>query len=413
MAVIGALMVSAPLVSTATAAQAEPTAPPNAVITWDINAQNAIFEVARQGPTTAARSFAIVTGSVYDAVNAIAGAPYEPLLVAPPSRPGDSTPAAVSTAAYRTLLWMFPGQADALRTRYEESLATIPDGPAKSGGIAVGEATAAAMIQNRTGDGADPTVLWPESTVPGKWRAAPPLFSRAGGWYPDLKPFVLDDPGRYRTPGPPALTSARYALAQKEVQLFGSENSKVRTDEQRDVAVWWDDPRMVEWSIRRQLATNHRLSTLQTARMFAMTDVTAADALIPCYQEKRRWNLWRPVTAIRLADTDGNPATRPDPSWTPLRNTAPSPEYPSGHTCYTGAVMAGLRTFFGRETLTFSAFSTDSDSTRRYHSTSQAMEDVKDARVWAGVHYRFASDDGERLGVVASQDVLSNAFGRR
>jgi hypothetical protein len=411
--VMAAFAMAVPLVVTSAPAQARPAPTPNVVLTWDVHAQNAIFEVARQGPTTAARSFAIVTGAVYDAVNAIAGTPYEPLLAAPPSRRGDSTPAAVATAAYRTLLWMFPAQADSLRAQYDQSLSAIPDGPAKTGGIAVGGATAAAMIENRGDDGAFADTPWPTGTAPGQWRPTPPKFVNTGAWFADLKPFVLRAPSDHRAPGPPALTSAAYARALNEVKHLGSDTSKKRTDEQTEAAIWWDDLRLVEWSIRRQLATTHRLSTLQTARMFAMTDITAADTLIACYRQKVRWSFWRPVTAIPLADTDGNPATHADPSWTPLRETAPSAEYPSGHACFTTAVTTGLRTFFGRDNLTFSAFSADSDTTRRYHSLSKATAELVEARVWAGVHYRFASEDGARLGGTAAREVLDDAFGLR
>lgn len=397
-------------VFTATAAQARPE--PNAVITWNLHAETAIFDVARQSPTATARSFAIVQGAVYDAVNAIAGTPYRPYLIAPRSRPGDSVPAAVATAAYRTLAWLFPAQADSLRTRYEESLAAIPDGPSERGGIAVGQATAAAMINARRDDGAFSDATWPVGTAPGQWRPTPPGFLQTGAWFATLKPFVVD-PGHYRTPGPPALTSATYARDLNEVKAIGSATSTTRTPDQTDAAIWWDDPRLVEWSIERQLATTHRLGTLQTARMFAMVDLTAADTLIACYQGKKYWHFWRPVTAIPLADTDGNPATEADRGWTPLRTTAPSPEYPSGHACFTTATMTALRTFFGRDDLSFSAYSADSGTTRHYRSLSRATAELAEARIWAGVHYRSAVQDGHRLGTTVARDVLDRILGPR
>jgi hypothetical protein len=415
-ALLTMLSVTVPVVLTATAAQARQgaatTPQPNAVITWNLHAQTAIYEVARQSPTAAARSFAIAQGAVYDAVNAIAGTPYKPYLVAPRSRPGDSTPAAVATAAYRTLVWLFPAQADSLRTQYEESLAAIPDGPSERGGIAVGQATAAAMIDARHNDGAFSDATWPVGTAPGQWRT-PPGFLQVGAWYATLRPFVIRDPADFRTPGPPALTSAAYARAVNEVKALGSSTSTVRTPDQTEAAIWWDDPRLVEWEIKRQLATTHRLGTLQTARMFAMVDLAAADTLIACYQEKKHWSFWRPVTAIPLADTDGNPATDADPTWTPLRTTAPSPEYPSGHACFTAATTTALRKFFGRDDLSFSAHSTDSGTTRHYHSLSQAMAELNQARIWAGVHYRFATKDGHRLGTTVARDVLNHAFAPR
>jgi hypothetical protein len=394
------------------AAHAETAAIPNAVITWNTHAQTAIYEVARQSPTATSRSFAMVQGAVYDAVNAIAGTPYEPYLIAPRARPSDSTPAAVATAAYRVLLSFFPGQAESLRARYDESLAAIPDGPSKLRGIAVGEAAAAAMIDARRDDGAGANVPWTVGTEPGEWRPTPPDYLNVGAWFATLKPFVIRDPGDFRTPGPPALTSAAYARDLNEVKDVGSAASTVRTPDQREAAIWWDDLRLVEWEITRQLATTHRLDTLQTARLFAMVDMAAVDTMIACYQEKKFWSFWRPVTAIPLAGTDGNPNTAPDPDWTPLRITHPSTEYPSGHACFTSATVAGLRKFFGRDDLSFSAYSADSGTTRHYDSLLEAMAELVEARIWAGLHFRTASEDGQTLGAAVARDVLRHEFGR-
>jgi hypothetical protein len=396
------------------AAEARPaTAVPTPVLTWNVNAQTAIYEIARQSPTATSRSFAMVQGAVYDAVNAIAGTPYEPYLVAPRARRDDSVPAAVATAAYRVLLSMFPAQADALRAQYDDYLAAIRDGRSKRGGVAVGEATAAAMIAARSDDGAFSDATWRVGTAPGEWRPTPPGFLQVGAGFATLKPCGVDDAGDYRTPGPPALTSRRYARDLNEVKALGSATSTVRTPDQTEAAIWWDDPRLVEWQIKRGLATAHRLGALQTARMFAMVDVAAADALIACYQEKKYWSFWRPVTAIPLADTDGNPATSPDPAWTPLRVTAPSTEYPSGHACFTTANVVALRTFFGRDDLTVTASSADSGTTRTYRNLSTALAELLEARIWAGVHYRSAVVDGERLSAEVARDVLRHEFTRR
>jgi hypothetical protein len=406
-AIMTALALTVPVVgSTPASAQAEPATVSNAVITWNIHAQTAIYEVARQSPTTATRSFAIVQGPVYDAVNAIAGTPYKPYLVAPRARPSDSTPAAVATAAYRVLLWLFPDQAESLGAQYDESLAAIPDGSSKLGGIRVGEATAAATIDSRRDDVVS-GVPWTVGTDPGQWRPTPPDYINAGAWFATLKPFVIRDVGDYSTPGPPALISTAYARDLNEVKAVGSSDSTVRTPDQTEAATWWDDPRLVEWEIKRQLATTRLLDTLQTARLFAMVDLAAVDSLIACYQEKKFWSFWRPVTAIPLADTDGNPDTAADPAWTPLRITAPSTEYPSGHACFTSATMAGLRAFFGRDDVSFSAYSADSGTTRHYVSFSQATAELVEARIWGGMHYRTASVDGRKLGAGVSREVLS------
>ncbi|GAA0456203.1 hypothetical protein Ade02nite_05050 [Paractinoplanes deccanensis] len=393
------------------AAPAQPAvARPNAVLAWNIHAQTAIYEVARQSPTAGVRSFAMVQGAVYDAVNAIAGTPYEPYLAAPPAHRGDSTPAAVAAAAYQVLLSLFPAQAEALRAQYDEALAAIADGPAKANGIAVGEAAAAAMIAARQNDVADPAATWPVGTEPGQYRLTPPNFVQAGGWYPYLKPFVVDDPADHRVAGPPALTSAAYARQLNEVKSLGSAASTTRTPDQTESATWWDDYRQVEWYIKRGLAADHRLSQLETARMLAMVDIATADTMISCYQQKRQWSFWRPVTAIPLADTDGNPATAADPAWTPLRVTAPSPEWPSGHACYTSAIMTALGKYFGRDRLSFSAYSAASGTTRHFDSLSAARAELIQARVWAGVHYRGAAVQGDRLGAAVTREVLAEAF---
>jgi hypothetical protein len=386
---------------------------PNAVVLWNIHAQTAIYETARQSPTAGTRSFAMVQGAVYDAANAIAGSPYQPYLVAPRAHRGDSTPAAVAAAAYHVLVSLFPAQAEALRSQYDEALAQVPDGPAERNGIRVGEATAAAMIAERRDDGAFSDATWPVGTAPGQYRLTPPGFVQAGAWFAFLKPFTVDDPAAYRVVAPPVLTGPSYARQLNEVKSIGSAGSTTRTADQTEAAIWWDDYRQVEWYIKRGLATDHRLSPLETARMLAMVDVATVDAMISCYQQKRHWSFWRPITAIPLADTDGNPATTADPSWQPLRVTAPSPEWPSGHACYTSAIMTALHKFFGRDRLAFSAYSAESDSTRHFTSLAGARAELMEARIWAGVHYRDAAVHGDRLGATIARDVLSHEFTRR
>jgi PAP2 superfamily len=413
--VMTALALTVPVAFPPAAAQAQTAAMPNAVIIWNTHAQTAIYEVGQQSPTATTRSFAMVQGAVYDAVNAIAGTPYEPYLIAPRARPSDSAPAAVAAAAYRVLVSIFPGQAESLRARYDESLAAIPDGPAKLRGIAVGEAAAAAMIDARRDDGASANVPWIVGTEPGQWRPTPPNYPKFGATFAFLRPFVIRDPGDFRTPGPPALTSAAYARDLNEVKAVGSASApeRVRTPDQTEAAIWWDDLRLVEWEIGRQLAATHRLDTLQTARLFAMVDLAAVDTMVACYKQKYDWSFWRPVTAIWLAEEDGNPNTAADPAWTPLRITHPSTEYPSGHACFTAATVTALRKFFGRDDLSFSAYSADSDTTRHYDSLSEAMAELVEARIWAGLHFRTAAEDGQTLGAAVARDVLRRTLGPR
>jgi hypothetical protein len=383
----------------------------NAAVDWDLKAQTAIWDVAGQQPSNiAGRSFAIVSGAVYDAVNAIAGTPYEPLLGAPPARGYESVNAAVATAAHHVLEWMFPAQEDRLRVQYEEYLATVPDGRSKTGGIAVGAQAAAAMIASRANDGAFGSQAWTVGTGPGQWRPTPPGFGNSGAWFAYMKPFLIPDPARFRTAGPPALSSHRYAREVNEIQRIGSVTSTVRTAEQTDAAIWWHDRRSPAWEIKRQLATTQRLSVLQTARLFALDDIVGTDAAVACNDDREHWGFWRPVTAIREAATDGNPRTTADPDWTPLLVTPAQPDYPSGNTCGTGARMAAYRAFFGTDRIAFSGLSADTGTRRHFRSFSQATAEVIEARIWGGIHFRTAGVSGAHLGEAVAAQIVKHHF---
>ena len=396
----------------ATPARAAPTGP-NSVVLWNSNAQTAIYEVARQAPYVAPRSFAMVQGAVYDAVNAIAGRPYQPYLIAPRAHRSDSVDAAVATAAYTVLVSLFPEQTAALDTMYATSMAAVPAGRAKRGGTTVGRQAAEAMIAARVGDGVFGPATWPVGSAPGRWRPTPPAFASDGAWVGDLRPFVIPRADMFRTAGPPALTSRQYARDLNEIKALGAVNSTVRTQDQTESAKWWHDRRLTEWEIKRQLAGTRHLSTLQTARMFALADVANADSLIACFNEKKYWSFWRPVTAVPEADNDGNPATTGDPAWLPLLVTPPFPDYTSGHTCSTATIMATLRAFFGRDDIPFSAYSADSGTTRYFTSFSSAVDEVVEARIWGGVHYRTADVEGVKIGDGVARYVLGHEFRRR
>ncbi|AEV82381.1 PA-phosphatase [Actinoplanes sp. SE50] len=392
------------------AAQAAPRGP-NAVVTWNLNAQNEIYEVAKQSPATAARSFAMVQGAVYDAVNAVSGVPFEPYLTAPRAHRGYAVDAAVAAAASGVLTSLFPDQADTVQAQYDAALAAIPDGWAENGGVRVGRQAADAMIKARAGDGAfDTSDSYHVGTAPGQWRPTPPTNVQDGAWFADLKPFVLPDAAMFRTAGPPALTGATYAKDLNEVKAIGGVTSTVRTADQTRSAIWWHDRRLTEWDMKRQLAITRHLSPLQTARMFAMVDITNVDALIACYNEKKYWNFWRPITAVREADNDGNPDTTGDPSWTPLLVTPPFPDYTSGHTCSFSAITLTWQRFFGRDDLPISAYSADSGTTRAFPSFSSALAEVIEARIWGGVHFRSADEQGVRIGTSTARYVLAREF---
>ncbi|MFC4107484.1 vanadium-dependent haloperoxidase [Micromonospora zhanjiangensis] len=385
-------------------------ASPASILDWDVAAETAIWDVARQPPQIQSRGAAMVHGAIFDAVNAIAGRPYQPYLVAPPADGSESVDAAVATAAYQVLDSLFPAQHDDLRARYDRSLAAVPDGPAERGGVAVGARAAAAMIDARRGDGSFGSQTFPVGTLPGQWRPTPPTYGNETAWVGRMKPFLLPRASMFRTAGPPALTSAQYARDYTEVKAVGSATSTARTADQTDAAIWWHDRRLAEWEIKRQLVTTQRLDVVRAARMFAMADLAEVDAVIACFNEKAAWNRWRPVTAIRLGDTDGNPATAPDPNWTPLLVTPAHPDYTSGHTCDSGAVMSALAYFFGRDDIAFSAYSADSGSRRYFRGFTQALTEVTDARVWGGIHTRTADTQGAAIGLQTTAYMVAHYF---
>jgi hypothetical protein len=411
--VAAAVTIGTPLALAPPIANAAAPASADSILTWDVYSENAIWDVARTAPQNTGRFFAMVHGAMYDAVNAISGTPYQPYLVAPAAKGSESIDAAVATSAYQVLASAFPAQQADLQAKYDQSLAAIPDGTAKQGGIRVGAAAAAAMIAARQNDGAFGPQTFAVGNQPGQWRPTPPAFANDGGWVGFVKPFMLPNGSMFRTAGPPALTSAAYAKDINEVKAIGAANSTTRTTDQTQAAIWWHDRRLGEWEIKRQLVTTQHLTALPAARMFAMADIAEADADIGCFSEKFAWNRWRPITAIQLADTDGNPATVADPNWTPLLVTPPHPDYTSGHTCASAAVMLTLTYFFKKDNIPFSAYSADSGTRRYFSSFSQALAEVIEARIWGGIHTRAADVQGAKIGAQVVAYMIPRFFRAR
>ena len=395
----------------------------NAVTDWNAIASTAIVAPppagAGQPPPVAALSFAMAQGAVYDAVNAIDRG-HRPYLVQPASNPTDSKEAAAATAAFRVLVGfpdlpgLFPAQLPTLQPQYDAYIAGLPDNPpgSRGAGIAIGEATAAAMLINRQNDGrfGPPPTLYPPA--PGVWRPTPPNYANdPAPWVGDVRPFLVPNIEMLRTDGPNALTSAEYAEDFNEVKELGSLTSITRTPDQTDAAIFWQEhAQSLYHRIFRTLAASQNLNIADSARLFAMETLAAADASIGCWNDKYYWQFWRPITAVREADTDGNPATEADPTWLPLFDpatpvcnlpllvTPPFPDHPSGHACVTGAFVHTLQNFFGTDKIGFSAFSNKSCTTRSFDRFSDALKEVIDARVWAGIHFRTADTQGAVLG---------------
>jgi hypothetical protein len=408
------------LIAPALVALAWPTvARANAVTDWNLTASNAIVVTAGQPPPVSALSFAMVQGAVYDAVNAIDGG-HQPYLPEPSSNPTDSKEAATAAAAFRVLVGfadlpgLFPLQQPTLQPIYDAYIASLPDNPpgSRANGVAIGEATARTMLAARLNDGrfGPPPVLYPPA--PGIWRPTPPNYANdPAPWVGNVRTFLVPNVEMLRTDGPNPLASAEYAEDFNEVKELGSLTSITRTPDQTDAAIYWQDHAHALWHrIFRALAASQNLSVVDSARLFAMETLAAADASIGCWNDKYYWQFWRPITAIREADTDGNPATEADPTWLPLFDpstpvchppllfTPPFPDHPSGHASNTGAFVYTLQNFFGTDRIAFSAFSNKSCTTRSFERFSDALKEVIDARVWAGIHFRTADMQGAVIG---------------
>jgi hypothetical protein len=372
-----------------------------AVTEWNQNATTVLITDNGQGAVANAH-LAMVEGAVYDAVNAI-DRRYTPLVSMPHARPWYSQDAAAVSAAYHVLVGAeppvvasaaLPAAVAKLRPLYEASLAAIPDGPAKQGGIVVGLRAADAMIEERLNDGRFTAFRFTPGTGPGEWRPTPPGFiNDPGAWLKDVRPFLLRSSSQFAPRGPNALTSSKYATDLAEVRSLGSLTSALRTPDQTQAAQYWglaNGPGT--WSaILRALANGDGGSVADHARMFAMVYTTTADAAIVTWVAKARWSFWRPITAIQ------NDATNPDPSWTPLITTPPYTEHPSGLSGLGGAAAATLADFYGTDDVAF-AVPNSVGITRSYASFSQAADEIVDARVWSGIHFRTSDDAGAKIG---------------
>ena len=363
------------------------------------------------------RDLAIVQTAIYDAVNAIDHT-SRPFLVHAHA-PADASPVAAAAAAgLFTASALFPTDTALFQTTYQASLAGIPDGRAKTDGIAVGRFVAERTLISRVTDGANAVVNYTPGTAPGDWRPAPPAFAPAQTpQWPDVTPFALRSGSQFRPPPPPALNSQQYAAAFNELKDFGRVDSTVRTPQQTEVARFWEGkagtPQVPGYwnEIAENAATSQGNTLDQNARLFAQLNVTLADAIIGHFDAKYTYNRWRPVTAIRLADQNGNPDTVADPNWLPLLNTPPNPSYVSGHGAASGAAATVLAHFFGTDNISFSLTSEDLKGvTHSFTSFSAAATEAENSVVWGGIHFRFDATAGHALGQSVANFVDQHFF---
>lgn len=352
--------------------------------------------------------------AVYDVAVGLHGG-YKPFAVRLVDPPADaSVDAAIASAAHRVLVTMFPGDQSYIDSRYGLALSAVPDGSSKTEGIALGEQVAAGLLTARAGDGWNSFVPYFPGTGPGVWQPTPPAFASAiAPWIAVMRPFTFDQPSQFRADPPPALGSQQWADDYNEVRLVGSVTSTTRTPEQTEIARFYGENAGIQYArIFRALAEEKGLSLDDDARLFAMLYVTTADAVIGCFDSKYYYSFWRPITAIRAGDSDGNRLTPADPTWTPLLTTPAHPEYPSAHGCFTAAVAETLATFFGTKKVSITLTSTFAGALpeHMFESTDEMIREIIDARVYAGIHYRTSTVHGAVLGRKVAHWVSKHAF---
>jgi hypothetical protein len=402
----------------------------NEVTKWN---EIAVSTVNAQPPITSAPQagavfVAMAQGAVYGAVNAVDrhGRPY----LVERSFPMASKDAAAVTAAFRVLDSLFPAQHPTLQAAYDISLAGIPDGALKETGIEVGTAAADAMLAEGH-DGRTVIGCTFGSGGAGEWQplAGPnglPLCDPSP-WVRDAVPFLVESPSQFRTAGRLDLTSAEYTAEFNEVKSIGALNSITRTPAQSHAAAFWQtNPAANYNAIARRFVNDLSLDVSDSARLFAMLDLSAADALITTWNNKYYSNFWRPITAIRHADIDGNPDTIADPIWAPMFDpsldpaiggtgpvliTPPYPEHPSGATAYASASMHALASFFGTDEMSFYATSSRFPGEERpFNRFSDVTNEVLEARIWAGIHFRTADTQAADLGREVERYIHTHFF---
>jgi hypothetical protein len=429
-ALVGALSVLG--ASAAPPAEADATA----VTQWNLIAVSTLAGLPQPAGGAAPASqinMGMVQGAVYDAVNAITPKHHRPYLLNRRFGNTASDEAAVATAAYLVLTNIvetvpqsiaFPTRGAvlaSLETQYNAAKNAIPDSPFKDMGIAAGTAAAQAMIEARKDDGRFGPSRFVANPNPGYWDPVAPNGTTAPDptpWVGGVKPFLMQSSSQFRSPAPNALTSAAYAADVNEVQPIGGDGvitPSTRTAPQTYIAKWWQSNPMASWNdVARQLITRNHLDVSDAARLLAMENLAAADAAINTWNNKYYFSFWRPFQAIRRAAFDDNPATSPDPTWTPLI-TAPYPEYTSGHMGLDGSHTTVLRIFFGNDPaggyqITSAFVNPGGPATRTFSSFSQAVDEIVEARIWAGLHFRTADVQGVQLGTNVANYAAANYF---
>jgi len=356
------------------------------------------------------RSLAMVHVAMADAIDAVQGR-YTRYIATVPSVPSASAEVAAAAAARHILMQLYPNQKAQIEEAYAASLKTVPDGPAKSAGVTLGEQAAAAVEADRADDGTSVPDTYRPFTSPGVWvPTTPPLFEQ----YARAKPWVLKNADQFRPGPPPQLSSALYARDYNETKNVGSSKSTVRTPQQTEVVKFWTQFNFLPaWeAAARQLSAAKGLGLAENARLFALLNMGIANTFINDWDAKFTYNFWRPITAIRNGDKDDNDATERDPGWTPLNTTPMHPEYPSQAAIVTGVAVAVLESVFGSNpAITVTATDFDNPNLKReFKSIAEMADEMKNVRVWGGIHFRNSLEVGDDMGRKIAAYLIENAL---
>lgn len=374
-----------------------------AVIQWNEIAQRAAIKEAKQFQTQSMIYISFAQAAVYDAMVAIYGG-YQSYKLNLAPRPSASADAAIAAAAHDVLVHYFPAQQSALDADYSSALAAITDGTAKSDGIKLGQEAAGGIIALRQGDAleADIGFTMPASAA-GLWQLAPDVKPQTP-WVSKLRPFMLTRPDQFRPGPPPELSSKAWATELAEIKAMGSATSTERTADQTDIGLFWSTNAIAQYNTGfKQIAQTKALDAMQTARLYAMGNLVGADALIGCFDAKYHYLFWRPQFSV----------VESDPNWKPLLATPNHPEYPAAHGCLTAAEAEVFAEFLGTDQIEVDLTSTAQgvkQTTRHFSTTDDLVNEIENARVWGGVHYRDSVVTGVELGRTVALWTLARNF---
>lgn len=385
----------------------------NIVTDWNQIASTTIVKNAGNGPAASAVWFAYASIAAYDAVNAIT-LQYRQFYYHASGPATASVDAAVAAAYHRVLVNYFPSQKTDLDTTFSMYLTGLSgDSSARDAGVAVGEASAAALIAARTGDGLNASITYTPGTGPGAWVPTPPTFgSPVTPWVGQMRPFTMATAADFLPDGPTPLTSEAWKRDYTLTRLLGGTTSTIRSASETEIAIFWTEQTAQQYArTLAYLINNYGLSVPESARLIAMVWTATADAAIACYNAKYTYGFWRPVTAIPASG--GNPDLTADASWSPLGITPLHPEYPAGHACLTGGAATATAGYFGttRVHLVIDSLAfTDGLHTHTFEDTRDWMDEVIWARIFAGFHYLHSVQDGNALGAAVAQELVRHHF---